>query len=154
MDDYGSDTKWLWVLGIVVLIVAVVGLVFAISAKNNSVDEDKVTSQISEELEAAGVAVEGEKAASDKASRLAAADRLQIKRAVRAERKEAERRIDNLAAANRKAAAANKKVADENAELKSDVTRLEDDYSQLFEKQERTEADLEALEKRVRRLAG
>ncbi|HEY5977039.1 MAG TPA: hypothetical protein VIT85_04205 [Solirubrobacterales bacterium] len=147
MDDYGSDTKWLWVLGIVVLIVAVVGLVFAISAKNSSVDEDKVTSQISEELEAAGVAVEGEKAASDKADQLAAEDRLQIKRAVRAERKEAERRLNNLAASN-------KKVAEENAELKSDVTRLEDDYSQLFEKQERTEGELEALDKRVKRLEG
>jgi len=147
MDDYGSDTKWLWVLGIVVLIVAVVGLVFAISAKNSSVDEDKVTSQISEELEAAGVAVEGEKAASDKADQLAAEDRLQIKRAVRAERKETERRLNNLAASN-------KKVAEENAELKSDVTRLEDDYSQLFEKQERTEGELEALDKRVKRLEG
>jgi len=147
MDDYGSDTKWLWVLGIVVLIVAVIGLVFAISAKNSSVDEDKVTDQISEELEAAGLAVEGEKEASDKADKLAAADRRQIKFAVRAERKEAEKRINNLAAEN-------KQLTVESAELKKDVSRLEDDYSQLFENQESTEADLEALEKKVKRLSG
>ena len=147
MDDYGSDTKWLWVLGIVVLIAAVIGLVFAISAKNSSVDEDKVTDQISEELEAAGLAVEGEKEASDKADKLAAADRRQIKLAVRAERKQAEKRINNLAAEN-------KQLTVESAELKKDVSRLEDDYSQLFENQESTEADLEALEKKVKRLSG
>jgi len=147
MDDYGSDTKWLWVLGIVVLIVAVIGLVFAISAKNSSVDEDKVNEQISEELEAAGVAVEGEQAATDKADKLAAADRRQIKVAVRAERKQAERRINNIAADN-------KRLTAQNAELKQDVTRLEDDYSQLFEKQERSEENLEALEKKVKRLSG
>src|SRR3954452_1379035 len=136
MDDYRSDTKWLWVLGIVVLIVAVVGLVFAISAKNSSVDEDKVTSQINEELEAAGVAVEGEKAASDRADRLAASDRRRIKLAGETERRESEQRIDNLAASN-------KKLAGQNAELESDVSRLEGNYSKLFESQESTDAELE-----------
>jgi outer membrane murein-binding lipoprotein Lpp len=147
MDDYRSDTKWLWVLGIVVLIVAVVGLAFAISAKNSSVDEDKVTSQINEELEAAGVAVEGEKAASDRADRLAASERRRIKLAVEAERMESEQRINHLAASN-------KTLAAQNAELKSDVTRLEDNYSKLFESQENTETELEALEKKITRLAG
>jgi TolA-binding protein len=147
MDDYyGSDTKWLWVLGIVVLIVAVVGLVFAISAKNSSVDESKVTDQINEELTAAGVAVEGEETASENAEKVAAADRRRLRQAVRAEKQSTEKRIDQLAAET-------KQLNGKNAELKSDVTRLEDDYSELFENQEELEREVEKLGKQVKRLS-
>jgi TolA-binding protein len=147
MDDYyGSDTKWLWVLGIVVLIVAVVGLVFAISAKNSSVDESKVTDQINEELTAAGVAVEGEETASENAEKVAAADRRRLRQAVRAEKQSTEKRIDQLAAET-------KQLNGKNAELKSVVTRLEVEYSELFENQEELEREVEKLGKQVKRLS-
>ena len=50
MDDIRDTRPWFWILFVVVFTVAVVGLVMAISAKNDSVDEDAIVKEVKAEI--------------------------------------------------------------------------------------------------------
>jgi chromosome segregation ATPase len=77
---------WFWILFLLVFAVAAVGLVLAISAKNSSVDENKVveeaTAEIKEELKGLNGAIEAADEFQEESDKQAAKDRRQIKTAI------------------------------------------------------------------------
>jgi chromosome segregation ATPase len=88
MDDSSSNSKWLWILGAGALVIAIVGLVLAISAKNSAVDSDQVvneaTGQIKEELSGLNGAIKASEEIQNENQAQAARDRARIKREVNA----------------------------------------------------------------------
>jgi TolA-binding protein len=86
MDDIRDTRPWFWILFLIVFAVAVVGLIIAISAKNNSVDEKKVvndaTAEIKEELSGLNGALKVADEIQEEQSKVAAQDRARIKRQV------------------------------------------------------------------------
>jgi chromosome segregation ATPase len=86
MDDSSGNSKWLWILGAGALVVAVVGLVLAISAKNSAVSSDQVvneaTAQIKEELSGLNGAIKASEELQNEQQAQAARDRGRIKREV------------------------------------------------------------------------
>jgi TolA-binding protein len=85
MDDIRDTRPWFWIL---IAAVAVVALVIAISASNESVDEKKVvndaTAQIKEEVAGLNGAIEAANEFQEESDKLAARDRKRIKREVSA----------------------------------------------------------------------
>lgn len=86
MEDSSGNSKWLWILGGAALVVAIVGVVLAISAKNSAVDSDQVvneaTAQIKEELSGLNGAIKASEELQDEQQKRAAQDRARIKREV------------------------------------------------------------------------
>lgn len=86
MEDWSGISKWVWISGAVVAVIAIVGLVLAISAKNSAVSSDQVvneaTAQIKEELSGLNGAIKaGEELQSEQHAQ-AARDQARIKREV------------------------------------------------------------------------
>jgi predicted nuclease with TOPRIM domain len=100
MDDSSSNSKWLWILGAGALVIAIVGVVLAISAKNSAVDSDQVvneaTGQIKEELSGLNGAVKASEEIQDEHQAQAARDRARIKREVKAAVKGGENSLGKL----------------------------------------------------------
>ncbi len=88
MEDSSGTSKWLWILGAGALIIAIVGLVLAISAKNSAVDNDQIvneaTGQIKEELSGLNGAIKASEELQGEQQAQAARDRARIKREVNA----------------------------------------------------------------------
>jgi chromosome segregation ATPase len=88
MDDSSGNSKWLWILGAGALVIAIVGLVLAISAKNSAVNSDQVvneaTGQIKEELSGLNGAIKASEEIQNEHQAQAARDRARIKREVNA----------------------------------------------------------------------
>ena len=150
MDDSRGNSTWLWVLGVIALMVAVVGLVIAISANNSSVDEDKVVNEAKAELKDEITGLNGALRAGHEAQQLvnrsAARDRVQIKRAVNRAVAGGEGSIgslENQTAALRKRTAA---LEAQNKELTGTVAALGKDQAEI-------EAELTAAERRLRQLS-
>ena len=100
MEDSSGNSKWLWILGAGAMVVAIVGLVLAISAKNSAVDSDQVvneaTGQIKEELSGLNGAVKASEEIQNEHQAQAARDRARIKREVNAAVKGGESSLGKL----------------------------------------------------------
>jgi chromosome segregation ATPase len=151
MEDSRGNSRWPWVLGVIALMVAVVGLVLAIAANNSAVDEDQVVhdtaTQLKGELSGLGGALKAGKEAQRRANQLAARDRARIKRAVAAATGGARKKIGKL----------NSEVAELKTEIgvsqKNDA-ELKTDVSHLTTSQTELEAEFRALKKRLKNLSG
>lgn len=149
MDDIRDTRPWFWILIAALAVVAIVALVIAISANNESVDEKKVvdeaTAQIREEVAGLNSAIETAEEIQEENDDLAREDQARIKRQVNqavaggeAELKKLKQRVATLE--SRVAA-----VAAEDEKLKQSVTSLNAG-------QEDAEVETEDLDKRVTRL--
>lgn len=138
---------WFWILFALVFAVAAVGLVLAISAKNSSVDENKVvdeaTAEIKEELKGLNGAIEAADEFQEESDKQAAKDRREIKSAIEAAEAGTKKRLNGLA--NRVEG------------LETDVEDLEGSngkqakqIKELVEDQETTEAELARINQRLR----
>jgi chromosome segregation ATPase len=88
MEDSSGISKWVWISGAVVGVIAILGLVLAISAKNSAVDSDQVvseaTAQVKEELSGLNGAIKASEELQGEQQEQAARDRARIKREVNA----------------------------------------------------------------------
>ena len=88
MEDSSGISKWVWISGAVVAVIAIVALVLAISAKNSAVSSDQVvkeaTAQIKEELSGLNGAIKAGEELQDEQQAQNARDQARIKREVNA----------------------------------------------------------------------
>jgi chromosome segregation ATPase len=148
MEDSSGNSKWFWLLGGVALIVAVVGLLLAISAKNSTVDTNQVvneaTAQLKGELSGLGGALKAGKELQNRETAQAARDRARIKRAVAAAVNGAKSRIGRLSAevANLKSEA---------AKTQTNVANLQKSEANLANAQKNLAVEVQTLKKRLNR---
>jgi chromosome segregation ATPase len=151
MDDIRDTRPWFWILFAVVFAVAVVGLVLAISARNDSVDEDKVakqaTAEVKEELEGLNGAIEAANEFQEESDQQNAKDRAQIKRAVDDAVEKATRRVRGLQGRIGTLEGETEDLAGSDENLKKQVANLADD-------QEALELEVARISKVVRNLNG
>jgi chromosome segregation ATPase len=149
MDDIRDTRPWFWILFLLVFAVAVVGLVMAISAKNDSVDEDEVVkevkAEIKEELAGLNGAIEAANEFQEETSKEAARERKRIKREVATAVAGGEARLNKL---GRRV----KALEGETSELEGEDTSIRKEVSDLAEKQEALEAEVARINKRLRTL--
>ncbi|MBK5220283.1 MAG: hypothetical protein JJE35_10940 [Thermoleophilia bacterium] len=151
MDDIRDTRPWFWILFAIVFAVAVVGLVLAISARNDSVDQNEVakqaTAEIKEELDGLNGAIEAADEFQEESDKAAAQDRARIKTAV----------DDAVAKATRKVRNLQGRVSNlegETKELDGDNSSLRKQVNDLTEGQEDLEAEVARISKTVRNLNG
>lgn len=88
MEDSSGISKWILISGAAIGVIAIVGLVLAISAKNSAVSSDQVvneaTAQIKEELSGLNGAIKASEELQNEQQAQAARDRARIKREVNA----------------------------------------------------------------------
>lgn len=149
METSGGTSIWLWILGGVALIVAVLGLIVAVSANDSSVDEKKVaeeaTAQIESELSGVGGAVAEDKQRSDEAAREAARDRRRIKRSVAAAAEKERKQQKRINALTSEVA----ELEDESARQRKGLTNLRSSVTELTTQTEDLEAQVEKLRSRL-----
>lgn len=149
MDDIRDTRPWFWILIVALAAVAIVALVIAISANNESIDQKKVvdeaTAQIKEEVAGLNGAVEAAEQFQEEADELQKEDQRRIKNQV------------NKAVAGGEAEL--KKLKSRVASLETQVTalaaedeKLKKNIGSLGVGQENVEAEAEELDKRVTRL--
>jgi len=140
---------WFWILFALVLAVAVVGLVLAISAKNSSVDENKIvaeaTAEIKEELKGLNGAIEAADEFQEESDKRAAKERRQIKKAIEAAEAGTKKRLNGLT--NRVEG-----LETEVEDLDSTSGKQANQVEELVEDQETTEAELARINQRLRNL--
>jgi predicted nucleic acid-binding Zn-ribbon protein len=151
MDDIRDTRPWFWILFGLVFAVAVVGLVLAISARNDSVDENKVakeaTAEVKEELDGLNGAIEAADEFQEESDKEAAQDRAQIRRAVNQAVKKATRKLGKVQTRVAKLEGETEELDGESADLRKQVNDLTDG-------QEHLEAEVTRLSKTVRNLNG
>lgn len=149
MNDIRDTRPWFWILFLLVFAVAVVGLVMAISAKNDSVDEDSVVkevkAEIKEELAGLNGAIKAADEFQEETSKEAAEERKRIKREVDAAVAGGETQLNKL---GRRV----KSLEGETAELDGEDASIRNEVSALLEKQETLEAEVARINKRLRNL--
>jgi chromosome segregation ATPase len=149
MEDIRNTRPWFWILVAALAAVAVVALVIAISASNESVDQKKLvneaTEQVKEEVSGLDQAVEAANEFQEESDQLAAKDRKRIKREVNAAVAGGEAELTKL---KKRVASLESSVTD-NA---SEDEKLRKSVSNLSAGQEDLEAEVVELEKRVNRL--
>lgn len=149
MDDIRDTRPWFWLLYLIVLAVAVVGLVIAISANNNSVDEKKVvndaTAQIKDELSGLNGALKVADEIQEEQSKLAAQDRARLKRQAAAAVAGVNRRLRKL---NARVASIEKEVSGVQAQSK----KTRKSVANLSQEQEELAAEVVTIKRRLRNL--
>jgi chromosome segregation ATPase len=146
MEDSSGTSKWLWILGAGALVVAIVGLVLAISAKNSAVDSDQVvneaTAQIKEEVSGLGGAIKAGKELQNRQQAQAARDRARIKREVNAAVKGGEHSLGKL---NTEV----KELRTEAADSTQSVAGMEKEIAELNTGQEDLQTQVNKLKERL-----
>ncbi len=149
MDDIRDTRPWFWILFLIVFAVAVVGLVLAISARNDSVDQNEVakqaTAEIREELDGLNGAIEAADEFQEESDRTAAQDRKRIKREVDEALGAGENQLRKLRGRIATLEGETKELDNENAGLRKRV-------STLSENQEALETEVTRISKTVRNL--
>ena len=129
MDDIRDTRPWFWILFFLVFAVAVVGLVMAISAKNDSVDEDQIVkevkAEIKEELAGLNGAIEAADEFQEETNKEAAQDRKRIKREVNAAVAGGEKELNKLKSRTKSLEAEMAESKTQNANLRKSVEDLE-----------------------------
>lgn len=138
---------WFWILFALVLAVAVVGLVLAISAKNNSVDENKIvdeaTAEIKEELKGLNGAIEAADEFQEESDEQAAKDRREIKTAIEEAEEGTKKRLNGL---TNRVEGLEGEVEDLNGANAKQTKQI----AELVEDQEVTEDELARINQRLR----
>ena len=138
---------WFWILFLLVFAVAAVGLVLAISAKNSSVDENKVveeaTAEIKEELKGLNGAIEAADEFQEETDKRAAKDRAQVKAAIEAAEAGTKKRLRGLS--NRVEG-----LEGEVEKLTGTSSNQAKQIEELIADQETTEAELTRINQRLR----
>jgi chromosome segregation ATPase len=150
VDDIRDTRPWFWILIAIVSAVAVVALVIAISASNESVDEKKVvndaTAQIKEEVAGLNGAIKAANEFQEESDKLAARDRKRIKREVNAAVAGGEKELAKLKG---RVAGLEGEMGDVEAENEKLAKRV----SNLEVGEEDLEAEIAELDKRVTKLS-
>lgn len=140
---------WFWILFALVLAVAVVGLVLAISAKNSSVDESKVvaeaTAEIREELKGLNGAIEAADEFQEESDKRAAQDRRQVNQAIEAAEAGTKKRLNGLS--NRVEG-----LEGEVEDLSGTNAKQTKQIEELLADQETMEAELVRINQRLRNI--
>lgn len=140
---------WFWILFALVLAVAVVGLVLAISAKNSSVDESKVvaeaTTEIREELKGLNGAIEAADEFQEESDKRAAQDRRQVNKAIEAAEAGTKKRLNGL---SNRVEGLEGEVEDLNGTNAKQTKQIEE----LLADQETMEAELVRINQRLRNI--
>jgi chromosome segregation ATPase len=163
MDSIRDTRPWFWILIALLAAVAIVALVIAISANNESVDQKQVvseaTGQIKEELSGLDSAVEAANEFQEESDELAAQDRQRIKRDVNAavaggegELKKLKKRVASLEDEDTAGGAEVEKLEKSTSRLEAQVEKLATSNSDLASGQSGLEAEVAALDKQVTRL--
>jgi chromosome segregation ATPase len=138
---------WFWILIALVLAVAVVGLVLAISAKNSSVDENKIvaeaTAEIKEELKGLNGAIEAADEFQEESDKRAAKDRRQTKAAIEEAEAGTKKRLNGLT--NRV-----ESLETETEDLSGTTAKQAKKIEELIADQETTEAEISRINQRLR----
>lgn len=149
MDDIRETRPWFWILVALLGAVAVVALVIAISASNESVDEKKVvseaTAQVKEEVAGLNGAIEAANEYQEENDKLAARDRKRIKREVNAAVAGGEKELKKL-----KGRVAG--LEGEMGDVQGEDEKLKKRVSNLEVGEETLEAEVAELEKQVNKL--
>jgi len=140
---------WFWILFALVLAVAVVGVVLAISAKNSSVDENKIvdeaTAEIRAELKGLNGAIEAADEFQEESDKQAAKDRREIKAAIEEAEAGTKQRLNGLT--NRVEG-----LEGEVEALQGTNGKQANQIEELVEDQETTEAELARINQRLRNI--
>ncbi len=163
MDDIRDTRPWFWILIVALAAVAIVALVIAISANDESVDQKQVvneaTAQIKEEVSGLNTAVEAANEFQAESDVLAAQDRKQIKRQVKAAEAEGEealqklkRRVASLEEEAELGTTELEKLKKSDAKLTSDGEALKKSNASLTEAGEELAEQVAELEERVAKL--
>jgi chromosome segregation ATPase len=163
MDDIRSTRPWFWILIAALAAVAIVALVIAISANNESIDQKQVvaeaTAQIKEEVSGLNTAVEAANEFQEESDELAAQDRKQIKREVDAavvggekELQKLRKRVAGLEEEVGAGAAEVEKLTTSNSKLASGQQALKKSNADLTAGQEELAAEVAELEEQVAKL--
>jgi chromosome segregation ATPase len=151
VEDIRDTRPWFWALIALLLAVAVVGLVLAISAKNSSVDEKKVvqdaTAQVKEELSGLNGALKAANEFQTEENRAAARDRARIKRAVAAAVAGAKGKLHKL---NARVASLESQASEGQAE----TAKLRKRVATLAEAQEAQAEEIVTIRRRLSKLLG
>lgn len=151
MDDIRDTRPWFWILFAIVFAVAAAGLVLAISARNESVDENKVakqaTAEVKEELDGLNGAIEAANEFQEESDQQNAEDRVEIKREVNKAVDKATRRVRGLQGRIGT-------LEGETEELAGKDSNLSKQIADLTEDQEALELEVARISKVVRNLNG
>ncbi|MGB7686520.1 MAG: hypothetical protein WBL45_12160 [Solirubrobacterales bacterium] len=146
-DDIRDTRPWFWILTLILFAIAVAGLVVAISAKNSSVDEQKVvndaTAQIKQELKGLNGALKLADRVQRQQNTQAARDRARIRRAVAKSQADVNRRLDKL----------NKRVSSLEGEMtkaEGQHTKLRKNVGKLAQEQEVLAGEVVKIKRRLR----
>ncbi len=149
MEDIRDTRPWFWILIAALAAVAIVALVIAISANNQSIDQKKVvneaTAQIKDEVAGLDGAIKAAEQFQEESDELAKRDQQQIKRQVNSAVAGGEKELTKL----------KKRVSSLETEMtavQADNEKLKKSDSSLTEGQKELEAEVAELEKRVNRL--
>jgi predicted RNase H-like nuclease (RuvC/YqgF family) len=151
MEAPDGTSLWPWILGGLGLVVGVVALVIAISANNDSTDNNKLVNetaaQVREEISGVGGAVaEADESAAER-NREEARDRARMKREISRQVKAAQGEFESLNTNS-------KGLRDEVVKLKKDVAQAESKARAEAETAESLGREVKSLDKRVSRLEG
>jgi chromosome segregation ATPase len=163
MDSIRDTRPWFWILVAALAALAIVALVIAISANNESVDQKQVvneaTGQIKEEVSGLNTAVEAANEFQEESDELAAQDRKQIKREVKAAEAEGEealvklkRRVASLEGEAEAGAAELEKLTKADAKLAAEGEALKKSNAGLTDAGKELQAEVAELDKRLVKL--
>ncbi len=163
MDGIRETRPWFWVLVAALAAVAVVALVIAISASNETVNQQEIAEEASEQVvaEVAGLghAVKAAEEFQEESDELAAEDRQQIKREVdtavaggEEELQKLKKRVASLEEEGTAAGAEVEKLAKTTSRLEAELKAQAEGTSELKASQKSLEAEVAALDKQVARL--
>jgi chromosome segregation ATPase len=149
MDDIRETRPWFWILVAAISAVAIVALVIAISANNESIDQKKVvneaTAQIKDEVAGLNGAIEAANQFQEESDELAKQDQKRITRQVN-------KAVSGGETELRKLKSRVSSLESETTALAGEDEKLRKSVSNLSTGQEVLEAELAQLEKRVNRL--
>lgn len=149
MDDIRDTRPWFWILIAVLFAISVVGLVIAVSANNNSVDEKKIVKEAKEEVEEelAGLhgAIQAANEFQEESDEFAKQDRARIRRAVASEVNGANKRLKKI---NNRVAA----LESGQDELRGKDSEIQKELTALAEDLEALEAEANAINRKIRQL--
>lgn len=149
MDEIRYTRPWFWILILIVFGVGAAGLIVAISAKNSSVDEQKVvneaTAQIKGELSGLNGALKAADQLQREENKAAARDRARIRRAVTKAEEGARGRLHKLTARVASLESEMSKVQSQNVKLRKNVAALNQGQIGLA-------SEVAAINRKLRRL--
>ncbi len=146
METSSGESLWPWIIGGIALVVAIVGIVIAISANNESSNDKTAVKDAAAEIEEQLSGVAGAQAAneqkSNRADRLARQDRQRIKRTVNAAVAAGEKELDGVEGEV-------KELKTASADQKKQIAGLKSSVGDLSAETEDLEAEVAKLKTRV-----